>query len=297
MAKLYSEKKRTTSRPLTNIVFVILFLQACISGNLSGRDELATILIALQMLVFVPATVILWLPHVQSTLAERIINTVFFCTFVFPSAFLSFKTAVTVHLFLVFPVGLWAFYLLFVQRKKTNGIFPFPSMLLLMLLLSLGLRASYYNRVASGVSTRLFVIPLILGIAAGIFLSIKLLWHVSVFKSETKNQRIVLLFISIFLCSYALSTLASSINYAFDKAEPQRIVAVIEEKQTHRTNNSRRHHRTYTYNFSVRANGDTFRIDVPATEYNSYDVGDTYIIYQYGGALGEPYYVPENLSE
>ncbi len=295
MAKLYSRKKRKTADTLAKVVLTILCFHTVLSANLSGGGP-APHLIALQLIVFVSVTVILWLRCIPSTLAERIIHTAFLCGFVFPTVFLSFRTAVIVHLFLVLLVGFWVFFLMFIQKKDPQDIFSFSPILLLMLICTLAYRATYMKMLSSGISFRLFVIPLILGIAAGIFLSVKYVWHMPKFESKSKGERIALLLLCIFICSFSFCTLASNINYAFDTTEPQELVTVIEEKETYHSGSYRRH-RTRTYRFSVSTNSASFSIDLPAAEYNSYDVGDTYVIHQYGGALGEPYYIPENLSE
>ncbi len=46
-----------------------------------------------------------------------------------------------------------------------------------------------------------------------------------------------------------------------------------------------------TYQFSVTVEGKTFEIDVPRSHYDYYEVGDTYYIYRYDGALGQPFYL------
>ena len=38
-------------------------------------------------------------------------------------------------------------------------------------------------------------------------------------------------------------------------------------------------------------NGETIELDVPASTYRNYNVGDTYNITQYQGAFGVPYYM------
>lgn len=84
-----------------------------------------------------------------------------------------------------------------------------------------------------------------------------------------------------------LSVLLLHANYAFDFNEPTEYVVVIENKDV---NLGTRRTRT-THTFTVTADGKTFDVHVPRSHYSHYEVGDTYYIYRYGGALGQPLYL------
>ena len=103
-------------------------------------------------------------------------------------------------------------------------------------------------------------------------------------KNITKKLSVFLIYglLSFFVVSAGVQNL----NYALDVSEPTRYSAVIEAKRSHHS----RKGRDYRY-FRFTVNGETIELDVPASTYRTYNVGDTYNITQYQGAFGVPYYM------
>ena len=103
-------------------------------------------------------------------------------------------------------------------------------------------------------------------------------------KNITKKLSVFLIYglLSFFVVSAGVQNL----NYALDVSEPTRYSAVIEAKRSHHS----RKGRDYRY-FRFTVNGETIDLDVPASTYRTYNVGDTYNITRYQGAFGVPYYV------
>lgn len=79
----------------------------------------------------------------------------------------------------------------------------------------------------------------------------------------------------------------SNLNYALDRSEPERYVAVIENENVYRYGRRARR----SYEFTVTVNGDTFDVDVPRSASREYDEGDYCVIHYYKGAFDKPYYV------
>ena len=77
----------------------------------------------------------------------------------------------------------------------------------------------------------------------------------------------------------------ASLNYASDTVEVERYFVEIEEKDFSLSR------RSDYYWFFVTARGETFKLRVLKSDYNSHDVGDSYIIEYHEGALGVPYYI------
>lgn len=103
-------------------------------------------------------------------------------------------------------------------------------------------------------------------------------------KNITKKLSVFLIYglLSFFVVSAGVQNL----NYALDVSESTRYSAVIEAKRSHHS----RKGRDYRY-FRFTVNGETIELDVSASTYRTYNVGDTYNITQYQGAFGVPYYM------
>ena len=99
-------------------------------------------------------------------------------------------------------------------------------------------------------------------------------------------KKIMLYILIVVLAIFLIGSIFAHINHIFDNGEVERYVVEIEDK--HSTKSRRI---PDTYEFEVTLNGDTVDIDVPLSDYNSHDVGDSYVIEYHEGALGEPYYI------
>ncbi|MBP3332438.1 MAG: hypothetical protein J6M35_00150 [Clostridia bacterium] len=118
----------------------------------------------------------------------------------------------------------------------------------------------------------------IVGILIDIFCASKKKWKN---KAEEIAMRILIFFFTL-LFTFAL-TLACiyNANHFFDSGEVQRYYAEIEEK----------HYVSNRSKFTFTVDGFTFDLGVLTADYNSHDVGDSYVIEYHEGALGEPYYI------
>ena len=77
------------------------------------------------------------------------------------------------------------------------------------------------------------------------------------------------------------------INYSFDTSAPIECTYKIVDKE--KRYNSGRHSSGYRYYFELNKSGDD-KMEVHKITYNSYEVGDTIILYKYSGFLGIEYY-------
>ena len=107
---------------------------------------------------------------------------------------------------------------------------------------------------------------------------------------KSKTERIVLRIMVFFLTAFYAFALPLfgfwHLNHSLDSGEAIRYYVEIEDKNYHY-----KHRGLDTHKFTFTVNGDTFDIDVPLSDYNSHDVGDSYVIEYHEGALGEPYYI------
>ena len=118
-------------------------------------------------------------------------------------------------------------------------------------------------------------VGLIVCILVDIFYASRRKWES---KAEKIVMRILIFFFTLFF-TFAL-TLACiyNANHFFDSGEVQRYYAEIEEK----------HYVSNRSKFTFTVDGFTFDLGVLTADYNSHDVGDSYVIEYHEGALGEP---------
>ena len=126
----------------------------------------------------------------------------------------------------------------------------------------------------------LWYVALALGLLCGWLFVAKLME-----KGLSVGKRIGAFLIISALCFFAAGATLAHLNHWFDSSQPKQFVVVIEDKESHRSKNSR------SYEFTVTAQGDTFDIEVPGKHYKAFDVGDHYVIEYREGAFGEPYYM------
>ena len=127
-------------------------------------------------------------------------------------------------------------------------------------------------------------VSLALGLAVGIFVMIKWVW-----KGNDWGGRIG----SVVVCTALVFLLCCMsfchLNYLLDSRPPVEKQAVIEEKQVHRNAKSSDY-----YEFELTVDGETFDLKVDRREYDQYEVGDIYTVYEYKGAFGKPFYIAED---
>ena len=123
----------------------------------------------------------------------------------------------------------------------------------------------------------LWPVALAVGVLAGVVYAIKAM------VGEGVGRRILSFVIITFIVFSFTGIALGHINHFFDSSEVVRHYVEIEDKDYTL--------RSDKYEFTFTVNGDTFEIDVSSYDYNSHDVGDSYVIEYHEGALGEPYYI------
>ena len=130
-------------------------------------------------------------------------------------------------------------------------------------------------------STPFWEICLALGLAVGVFVTVKWVW-----KGTGWGGRIgSLVFCTVLAFLLSWMTLCH-MNYLLDFEPPAERQAVIEEKQVHRNAKS-----PDSYEFELTVGGESFDLKVGRREYDRYEVGDTYTFKAYKGAFGKPFCV------
>ena len=145
------------------------------------------------------------------------------------------------------------------------------------------LRFSY----EAGVFLPLWQVWLGIGAAFGIFVWIKWLW-----KKHKFWGQVGYFLLTVFLTFLALGVFAAAANYALDFSEPRPIDIVIEDQDIDR---HRKGPDDYQLIFTLE--GTEYSVNVPYQEFRRYEIGDTYRIYRYNGALGEPFFVASGYVE
>lgn len=126
-----------------------------------------------------------------------------------------------------------------------------------------------------------YILSAVVGIVTGIAYA---LWKRKSMKPWKLAGRSVLVAFGALVVSIILVLHA---NYAFDFNEPTEYAVEIEDKDHH----FRSRHKYTTRMFTVTVEGKTFDIHVPKSHYEYYEIGDTYYVYRYNGALGQPFYL------
>jgi hypothetical protein len=125
-------------------------------------------------------------------------------------------------------------------------------------------------------------ISLSVGIVIGIFF---LIW----IWGKAKVWKLILSFIIIAaLAFFVIEAYLCHFNDILDFNEPTELQAIIEEKD--RDNNTKR---PDDYKFKLTVDGESFWLEVDATEYDDYEIGDVYEFRQYSGAFGVRFYISE----
>lgn len=127
-------------------------------------------------------------------------------------------------------------------------------------------------------------ISLALGLAVGIFVTVKWLWKGAGWGGRIGGV-ILCTVLVFFLCWIPLCHL----NYLLDFEPPAEKQAVIEEKDVVRHRKS-----PDSYEFELTVDGESFDLEVGWSEYDRYEVGDTYTFKAYKGAFGKPFYMAED---
>ena len=98
--------------------------------------------------------------------------------------------------------------------------------------------------------------------------------------------------VGVFLICFAMFAVLSwgtiaNLNYVLDASAPKECYAEIQDK---RVING---YRGDDYEFTVVIEGKAFKREVTSSEYDSYEIGDTYMVNRYNGAFGEPFFMAD----
>lgn len=154
----------------------------------------------------------------------------------------------------------------------------------LLVLFGLILSCSDIFGFANGEIFALWPVALVVALAVGALITAILVFEkYKVFKYIGSFCLITLLaFITVIV-------IISDLNYALDRSEPERYVAVIENENVRR--HGKRGRGVRSYEFTVTVNGDTFDVEIPRSASREYDEGDYCILHYYEGAFDKPYYI------
>lgn len=97
----------------------------------------------------------------------------------------------------------------------------------------------------------------------------------------------VSLIICVICAVFSWGTIAN-FNYILDKSAPTEYHAEIQNKR--RINKYRGGD---DYEFTLTVDGKTFKLKVSSSEFDSYEIGDTYRMNRYNGAFGEPFFIAD----
>ena len=130
-----------------------------------------------------------------------------------------------------------------------------------------------------------FLVAGILGLAGGVAILAKWLW-----KSSSRWGRVGYFAVCFFLIAMFTFVNLSALNYALDFSKPQSNVGTVVDKYyRHRSGRKGRG----SCHLRVSVEGKEISIEVPATEYQGTDIGDTYLLVLHRGAFGVSFYMPD----
>ena len=168
---------------------------------------------------------------------------------------------------------------LFTKRDMNDGnilIWIFGSF---YLVIKQCINFSHYSFLSGGL-TPFWIIPLIIGLSAGILL-VAFMWKNIKFWDKVLFFVILTAVITIFL-----SIMITNLNYALDYKEHTKTIITIEDKRV-----SGGYKKLTTYKFRFTQNDKKYYVEVPASDYAKYRVGDIYDIVVCEGAFGEEFYI------
>ena len=123
-------------------------------------------------------------------------------------------------------------------------------------------------------------LALILGLAVGVFVTVKWAWkHIGFW------LRLGSIFATSLVAFFLVLTMTCHLNLLLDFTPPAERQAVIVNKNEHDNGRS-----SDTYYFEFIVDGEPFELEVGLVEYFLYDEGDTYTFKEYKGAFGKPFY-------
>ena len=123
-------------------------------------------------------------------------------------------------------------------------------------------------------------LALILGLAVGVFVTVKWVW-----KNTGFWLRLGSIFATSLVAFFLVLTMICHLNLLLDFTPPTERQTVIVNKNEHDNGRS-----SDTYYFELIVDGGHFELEVGLVEYFLYDEGDTYIFKEYKGAFGKPFY-------
>ncbi len=151
-----------------------------------------------------------------------------------------------------------------------------------MLFLVIAFPAFSHYSYSSGAFMPFWGISLAIGIIAGIIYGF-------LHRDRINSTHWLFMFLVALIVFLVVNIYTSHLNYILDTNEPERRIAVIEDKE------HRRHRKSAdSYEFQVTVDGETFDLDVPRSEYYEYEIGDTYVFTEYQGAFNEPFFIAED---
>lgn len=168
------------------------------------------------------------------------------------------------------------------EKEKYNKISLTLSGSWIMLFLVVAFPAFSHYTYTSGAFMPFLGISLVIGIIVGIVYGF---FH----RDRINSTHWIFMFLVSLIVFFVVNIYISHFNYILDTNEPERCIAVIEDKEHRRNRKS-----ADSYEFQLTVDGETFDLDVPFSEYDKYEIGDTYVFTKYQGAFNEPFFIAED---
>lgn len=180
----------------------------------------------------------------------------------------------------LFLVLLFFFNLFLFTKREMNNLHTVVWLFEIFYLVIMQLINFSHYEFLSGYFTPFWEIPLLIGTALGITV-IVLIWKQSKFWGKLGYFILV-----VFITTALLASVITNLNYALDFSEPTKTVITIEDKDI-----DLRRKAPASYKFRFVKGSKKHYVEVPASVYNEYDVGDIYDLVVYNGAFGEEFYI------
>jgi hypothetical protein len=274
--------KKTTKFSIYTVFLIMLFF-----GQMSYAREPMTPLGLMGFALCVPAAVAPWFDKNEKNLALKLLSSLAVFAFSSASAFLGLKQSILVKTVLL--VLFFAAYFVVRANSKQKNISGnraqeiFTSQMFLTLVLTVFF-ARYFTFTETGFAFLAPAIVIAILIAGAIFV----IFINDSDKKRTKGTKIGIFLIVCFVSVFVVWANIANLNYVLDFSEPEAYRVNIEDKD-----HTRRRKGIDWYTFTVTVNGKPVDIEVSASEYNAYEIGDMYTVNLYKGAFGEPFFIAD----
>jgi len=273
-----------------NILVIIAAVVAVIRGIcIIALDNIRSIYVPTNIIIGVVLILYAILHKEKTSVLARIAVTVQGISWIVAALYLFIRIEYN-FTFVINTVFLWLSILILcsscIGKQRGNDgktLKTVSSFVLVFDFLSYFIQMSNYEYVERPGAIHFWIPSLIVSIAITAIAVILLIKNYIHLKDDRLSEKIALGFCVLMACFGLMWATMSNLNFALDTKEPIASEEIILDK-------SRTTGKSSSYYFHMEINGKKHKIDVPASTYREYDVGDSFRKLYYEGAFNDPFY-------